>query len=417
MPNYQLTTPLIVRGEEATRLHRVPFSEKLFDESWLQELLFKHPGLIPFHDIEPIFSDSIPLVRELPTPAGPLDLLYINSKGFITLVETKLWRNPEARRSVVAQIIDYAKEMALWSYEDLINALRKAGMKSNRDPLIETLQEIEGDEFDERRFIDQVSQNLRLGRSLLLIVGDGIQEGVEQMVSFLQQTPQLGFTLALVEIGLFREHPEKQDPLFVQPRILARTREITRAIVEIKVPVKLGDIDVTLPSEPEQKKLRRKITEEEFVEQLQKVAGAEAVKFARWVLDNAESHDLQIDWGEAGPMLKYIDPATGKFFTFGQLLRHGVFTMPYLWGSFVGYGLPLDICRDYIDEIAKWVPLASRRKFTSKDGRLKWEQLVYGKNPQKSSHPPLIALAPYKEHLMEAIDNAIKSIRKVLDNE
>jgi hypothetical protein len=230
MANYQFTTPLIVRGGEAVRLHRMPFSEKTFDESWLQELLFNHPGLIPFHDIEPIFSDSIPLVRELPTAAGPLDLLYINSKGFLTLVETKLWRNPEARRSVVAQLIDYAKEMAVWSYEDLIKALRKAGMKSSSDPLIDLFREMEGEEFDDRRFIDQVSSNLLQGRSLLLIIGDGIQEGVEHMVSFLQQTPQLGFNLALVEIGLFREQPENDELLVVQPRILARTSRLLKKL-------------------------------------------------------------------------------------------------------------------------------------------------------------------------------------------
>ena len=76
MSNHQLTTPLIVRGEETTRLHRVPFNERSFAEGWLQELLFRHPALIPFHEIEPVFSDSLPIVRELPTPAGPLDLLY-----------------------------------------------------------------------------------------------------------------------------------------------------------------------------------------------------------------------------------------------------------------------------------------------------------------------------------------------------
>ena len=54
--------------------------------------------------LNPDISDSLPVVRELPTPAGPLDILYINPKGFLSLVETKLWRNPEARRSVVAQI-------------------------------------------------------------------------------------------------------------------------------------------------------------------------------------------------------------------------------------------------------------------------------------------------------------------------
>ena len=250
MGTQQLTTPLVLRGKEAVRLQRVPFNERSFDEDWLQKLLFQHPALIPFHEIEPVFSDSQPVVRELPTPAGPLDLLYINPKGFLTLVETKLWRNPEARRSVVAQIIDYAKEMTRWAYEDLVQALRQAGLKSSQDPLVEMMKDIEGEDFEEQRFIDQVSKNLRLGRLLLLIVGDGIQEGVEQMASFLQQAPQLGYQLALLEIGIYREQPGKNDLLFVQPRLLARTHEIPRAVVEIKVPVQLSDIEVTLRPEP-----------------------------------------------------------------------------------------------------------------------------------------------------------------------
>ena len=134
-------------------------------------------------------------------------------------METKLWRNPEACRLVVAQIIDYAKEMTRWSYEDLVQALRQAGLKSSQDPLVELMKEKEGEDFEEQRFIDQVSKNLRLGRLLLLIVGDGIQEGIEHMASFLQQTPQLGYTLGLLEIGIFREQPGENDPLFVQPRL------------------------------------------------------------------------------------------------------------------------------------------------------------------------------------------------------
>jgi hypothetical protein len=417
MAKYQFTTPLIVRGGEAVRLHRIPFSEKTFDESWLQELLFNHPALIPFHDLEPIFSDSFPLVRELPTAAGPLDLLYMNSKGFLTLVETKLWRNPEARRSVVAQLIDYAKEMAFWSYEDLLKALRKAGMKSSSDPLIDLFREMEGEEFDDRRFIDQVSSNLRQGRSLLLIIGDGIQEGVEHMVSFLQQTPQLGFNLALVEIGLFREHPENDELLFVQPRILARTREITRAIVEIKVPLKLSDIEITLPFETEQKKSKRiRITEEEFFNQLKNSSGAEGVEFARWVLDNAEDHNLQIDWGESGPMVKYADPSTGKLFTFIQVRSDGRFVINRLSERFEELGLPLEICRDYIDEVVQWVPGASRRRFTTKTGKWEIEQIVYGDNPSRWDYPPIAKLAPYKEQFMELIDKAINRIREFLEN-
>jgi hypothetical protein len=312
MANFQFTTPLIVRSGQAVRLQRIPFSEKTFDESWLQELLFNHPALIPFHDLEPSRIQFLWCVN-FPLRAGSLDLLYMNSKGFMTLVETKLWRNPEARRIVVGQIIDYAKEMARWSYEDLVKTLRRAGMKGIRDPLVEIFRELEGEEFDERRFIDQVSSNLRLGRSLLLIVGDGIQEGVEQMASFLQQYPQLGFNLNLVEIGLYREHPKEKDVLFVQPRILARTREIHRAIVEIKVPVKLSDIEVTLPSEPiPGKPPRNRITQEEFISRLRTLSDPRASEFAEWLLDNAEDHDLTIDWGYTGNAVD-LTPFVGPF--------------------------------------------------------------------------------------------------------
>ena len=91
MAKHQFTTPLIVRGGEAVRLHRIPFSEKTFAESWLQELLFTHPALIPFHDLEPIFSDSIPLVRELPTAAGPLDLLYPKMIDLLLARNALMW--------------------------------------------------------------------------------------------------------------------------------------------------------------------------------------------------------------------------------------------------------------------------------------------------------------------------------------
>lgn len=419
MPSYQFTTPLIVRNGKANRLHRIPFSEKSFDESWLQELLFKHPRLIPFHDLEPIFSDAIPLVRELPTAAGPLDLLYMNSKGFLTLAETKLWRNPEARRSVVAQIIDYAKEMALWSYEDLVGALWKAGMKSESDPLIELFRELEGDEFDERRFIDQVSSNLRQGRSLLLIIGDGIQEGVEAMASFLQQTPQLGFNLNLVEIGLYREHPDDKRILYVQPRILARTREINRATVEIKVSVQPTAIIVTTPPESEQKKTsRRKITEEEFLQQLQTLNDPRAVEFARWVLDNAEDHDLKIVWGDSGPLMKYFEPTRGKYFTVGQLLSNGLLSSgSWLYLRFKELGLDLKICQDYMDEVAELIPNATRKKFIQRGGKWIYEQIAYGKNPKPMDLPPFGDLASKKELFMAAIDKVIQRIGEAMEHE
>lgn len=420
MKNDQYSTPVIVRDGTTTVLQRLPFSERHLDENWLQELLFENRSILPFPEFEPAFAGSIPIVRELPTGAGPVDLLFVNSKGYISLVETKLWRNPEARRAVVAQIIDYAKDMAGWSYDSLLSAIKKASKRSSdTDPLIGMFSEIEGEDFDQRMFIDRVTRNLQLGRFLLLIVGDGIQEGVEQMASFIQQTPHLGYTLALVEIAVYREHPESNRTLYIQPKILARTREITRAIVELKIPANRSDVVVSLPREPKPSSGRRRIAEDEFLEELQKSSGSEAVDFARWVLEHAEDHGLRIDWKDAGPLLKYDDPASGEFFTLGQLHKNGNFTETYrLYGRFENLGWPFDACRDHLDEVASLIPGASRRAFESKSGSgNKWEQVAYGKHPTARSHPPFLALASRRTEWFDAIYRVVSRIQALSGDE
>ena len=140
--------------------------------------------------------------------------------------------------------------MAGWSYSHLISAINKANKETAEiDPLVELFSQIEEGEFDSHIFIDRVSKNLEKGRFLLAIVGDGIQESVIEMSEFLQQTPHLGYSLELIELAIYRENPEDDQSLYIQPRIVARTKEITRAIVEIRTPISPADISVSLPNE------------------------------------------------------------------------------------------------------------------------------------------------------------------------
>ena len=141
MKDRQFVTTVLVRDGEATPLRRVPFDERTFDELALQDLLFAHPALIPAGDIEPLFAGLRPLARELPVGGGFLDLIFMNGEGYLTLVETKLWRNPEARRTVVAQIIDYASHLSTWTYDELRQAVlacrNNAAWSSSDDPLVD----------------------------------------------------------------------------------------------------------------------------------------------------------------------------------------------------------------------------------------------------------------------------------------
>lgn len=103
---------LLLRGFEAgstvEKLERLHFLRKAsepapFDEAWLQRLIMHHPSLLPVDQIEPAFHSLVPICVELPTPSGYVDNLFVTPAGDIVLVECKLWRNPKARREVVAQ--------------------------------------------------------------------------------------------------------------------------------------------------------------------------------------------------------------------------------------------------------------------------------------------------------------------------
>ena len=198
------------------------------DEKSLQHLLFRAPEALPIAAIDSAYDGAVPICMELRTRAGPLDALYVNPLGRLTIVEFKLWRNPQARREVIGQILDYAQELASWSYEDLQRAVSMI-LKRKDNALYKTVRTASGAELNEADFVDNVTRNLSRGEFLLLIVGDGIREGAENIVKFVQRHSGLHFNLALVEAALFQDGA---DRIIVQPRVLARTEIVQRFVVE-----------------------------------------------------------------------------------------------------------------------------------------------------------------------------------------
>jgi hypothetical protein len=84
-------------------------------------------------------------------------------------------------------------------------------------------------EIDEQQFNDALTANLRRGRFLLLIVGDGIREGVEAIAEYLQ-LHGLHFSLGLVELPIY---VMPNGDRLVVPRVLARTHLIARNVVMV----------------------------------------------------------------------------------------------------------------------------------------------------------------------------------------
>jgi hypothetical protein len=144
------------------------------------------------------------------------------------LVECKLWRNPEARREVVSQILDYAKELSRWSSSDVQREVSHR-LKRDGNPLLDMVRAVDP-QLDERQFNDALTANLRRGRFLLLIVGDGIREGVEAIAEYLQLHAGLHFSLGLVELPIY---VMPNGDRLIAPRVLARTALVTRNVVAV----------------------------------------------------------------------------------------------------------------------------------------------------------------------------------------
>lgn len=221
------------------------------DESTLRDLLFRFPESLPIAVIDASYSGAVPICRELATPAGYVDALFVNSHGRMTLAEFKLWRNPQARREVIGQILDYAQALARWSYEDLQREVSKAvGKKGN--VLFELIRE-NAQDANEAEFVDNVARHLKRGEFLLLIVGDGIREGVENIVSFVQRHSGLHFNLALVEAAVFRDADNR---LLVQPRVLSRTEVVRRVVFDADAVVEPEEDQEDVLSDDQRENLR-----------------------------------------------------------------------------------------------------------------------------------------------------------------
>ncbi len=220
-------TPVLIGESGSLQLERVWLGKDSYNEGWLQQLIFDHPALLPIAQLEPGFGRPIPIAREIPCGHGSIDNLYLTPDGDIILVECKLWKNPQARREVVGQALDYVSALMSLGYQRFEAVIGKSqGAKSK--VLYEIVADA-ADVLDEQAFIDAVSRNLSRGRMLVLVLGDGIRQEAEALAGLLQSHAGAHFTFALVELATWKDLAS--GALFAVPNTLAQTVMIERGIL------------------------------------------------------------------------------------------------------------------------------------------------------------------------------------------
>jgi hypothetical protein len=178
------------------------------------------------------------LCKELRTDAGPIDAVFINTSGRLTFVECKLWNNPQARREVVAQTLDYVSALTRWEYADLQRQIGIALGSQGNIPFELAQKQADG-KLREQEFGDSVSRSLREGRLLVLIAGDGIREGIQSLTELVNRSSTKAFTFGLIEVALYEFG---RGRFAIQPRVLAETEVITRQVTVLNMPNGTGAI-------------------------------------------------------------------------------------------------------------------------------------------------------------------------------
>ena len=269
----------IYSRDEQGRLE--PLEEEPFStEDELQSLIAEHPELLDGEQMRPgdprrwlLITREKGIAETTDTAARwAVDHLIVDQDAVPTLVEVKRGSNPEIRRSVVGQMLEYAAHAAgTWTADGLRRSFEESVAVQGQDSMEALQRLLQTDaEPDADAFWENVATNLSAKRMRLLFVADEIPDPLERVVEFLNaQMPNV--EVLAVEIKQFRG---AQTQTLV-PRVLGRTAMATQG-----------------PSSP-----RRALSRDTFLDQF---SNDDARDAASRILDVAQESGAVFEWGLRG---------------------------------------------------------------------------------------------------------------------
>jgi hypothetical protein len=176
---------LFVRsGDTLTKLAE----EDLTEAEGLQTWLADNPELLAGEEMEPDDPRRFLLVRrEAPMAGLALDHLFVDQEAVPTLVETKKASNREARRQVVAQMLDYASEAAITWSGDMLKGWFEQRCESSGLDAEQELAQFKPDLEDHGEFWQRAKENLRDGKVRLIFACDEIPSSLRRIIEFLNE--------------------------------------------------------------------------------------------------------------------------------------------------------------------------------------------------------------------------------------
>ena len=258
---------------------------------------------------------------ELPLRVGPVDNLFITPEGNLVMAEVKLWGNPEARRTVVAQVLEYATELFRLDYVNLEAAVKRADLDGVEPPqglysLVDGLGAP-----PESVFADRVTRNLREGRIVVLIVGDEIRPAADELVAGLQAHANFRFTFALVAMPVYAlRSSDAVEECLVLPQTLVKTVDVPRFTIRTEGGATIIDDEGTDEREARRPSRRSTISAEEFFEAMRE-RSPDVPNRLKQFLDEVDAVDVRVEYA-ASLLLKWDQPE-GRPVNLGIIKRSG----------------------------------------------------------------------------------------------
>lgn len=404
------TSPaFVVTGGSAHALKRLPRDHEKFGESYLQELLAAHPGLLPIAEIRDDAGELVCIGREIGLSSYAIDNLYLSTGGYPVIVETKLWRNPEARREVLAQLLEYIKEISTKDYtwlESQWKANTKDG-SSAAQSLIERLNEVSAEEIDESFMVDRVNRALSQGDVIGMVVGDGIETRLQALVDDIcRKTPHLRYALTLVEMACY-EHEALGTSRLIIPRVVQSVEPVERSYIRIEVAPELEKQLQILPQveelQPSRSGVRVTLTEDDFLRSIEESSGRQCREDMRsFYRDLVDSFGLEAEFKGASLMIKVPDPEVERLgvSVLGLEKAGRIYNTQHLKGQLKRWGVDSQV----VDQLARdyWAAL------NAIDHRFDRNGISHSASPR---FLPMVTLAGKVPAIKQQVGDVVAKIR------
>lgn len=274
-------------------------------EADLQELLMESPSLIIVDEIREGVSPLVVAIPEFGLPgSGRTDLLAFSANGDTAIIECKLAANPESKRKVIGQILEYAAYLWGRKYDEVNGRVQRLKEKD----LAELVEEAVAGEWDPVSFRAATEQTLESGAFILIIVVDEINEELRRIIRYVNECSQSAFSLHALEMRRFRG--DRAEVLV--PHLYGVSRK--RPSVESR---------------------RRKWTEEEFFHALDESGASDVANIVRDVYEWSErlSHRIWFGTGAEIESFTFHYLKEGKTISVFSVFTDGRLTLNYGWLS------------------------------------------------------------------------------------